>query len=133
MSMRGFGDLESVVMKHIWLRAVPVSVREILTDIAVDRQIAYTTVMSTMDNLFRKGWLDRERAGRAYLYRAVLTREQHLAQLMLEALGQGGRNEAVLTHFVDNISCDESRLLAAALRRKVDEQRGPDTSDNPAE
>ena len=67
-----------------------VTVRDILDELITERSIAYTTVMSTMDNLHNKGWLERERDGRAYRYWAVMTREEHSAQLMRNALEQFG-------------------------------------------
>lgn len=94
-----------------------VTVREIFEEMAQDRQIAYTTVMSTMDNLHTKGWLDRERDGRAYRYWAVMTREEHTARLMREALDGGGRSELVLNHFIEQIGPEESEGLRSALRR----------------
>ncbi|WP_227999875.1 BlaI/MecI/CopY family transcriptional regulator [Nocardia australiensis] len=116
--MRGFGDLESVIMDRIWDRdEETTTVREVFDELAAERDIAYTTVMSTMDNLHRKGWLARERSGKAYRYWPTLTREEHSAQLMLEALCAGGRSDLVLSHFVDRISDDESAGLRAALRR----------------
>ncbi len=50
-------------------------------DIA-DRDIAYTTVMSAMDNLHRKGWRERERDGKAHRYRPTMTREEQLMMLL---------------------------------------------------
>lgn len=64
MAGGGFGELEAVVMDTVWSAAEPVSVRQVREVIAAEREIAYTTVMTTMDNLHRKGWLDRERHGR---------------------------------------------------------------------
>jgi predicted transcriptional regulator len=64
MQQRGFGDREAVVMDRAWAHHAPVTVREVFDELAADRDIAYTTVMSTMDNLHRKGWLAREREGR---------------------------------------------------------------------
>jgi predicted transcriptional regulator len=48
---RGFGDLEAVVMDRLWDRDGATTVREIFEDMLREREIAYTTVMSTMDNL----------------------------------------------------------------------------------
>ncbi|WP_024803604.1 BlaI/MecI/CopY family transcriptional regulator [Nocardia sp. BMG51109] len=118
MGVRGFGDLEAVVMDRLWRRAAPTTVREVFEELSGERSIAYTTVMTTMDNLHRKGWLERERKGRAYRYRAALTREQYSARLMREALGAGGRAELVLAHFVDGISVEQFDSLRAALRRR---------------
>ncbi|STZ44389.1 transcriptional regulator BlaI [Mycolicibacterium gilvum] len=64
MRVRGFGELEAVIMERVWDYGPEASmtVREIFEELAAERQIAYTTVMSTMDNLHTKGWLARERA-----------------------------------------------------------------------
>ena len=115
--IRGFGELEAVVMDRIWDRDETTTVREIFDELAAEREIAYTTVMSTMDNLHTKGWLARERDGKAYRYWPTLTREQHSAQLMREVLDAGGRSELVLSHFLEQISPEESARLRTALQR----------------
>ena len=117
--VRGFGELEAVVMDRIWDREAETSttVRDIFDELAAERDIAYTTVMSTMDNLHSKGWLAREREGKAYRYWATLSREEHSARLMREALTGGGQSDLVLSHFVEQIGPEESERLRAALRR----------------
>jgi predicted transcriptional regulator len=115
--VRGFGELEAVVMGRVWDRDGVTTVREIFDELAAEREIAYTTVMSTMDNLHTKGWLARERDGKAYRYWPTLTREQHSAQLMREALDGGGRSDLVLSHFLEQISPEESARLRVALQR----------------
>lgn len=118
MRVRGFGVLEAVVMDRIWDRdPESVTVREIFEELSDERRIAYTTVMSTMDNLHTKGWLERDRDGRAYRYWATMTREQHTAQLMQEALDGGGRSDLVLSYFIEQIGPKESERLRTALRR----------------
>lgn len=118
MRTRGFGELEAVVMDRIWNHnPETVTVRDIFDELATERRIAYTTVMSTMDNLHGKGWLSRERDGRAYRYWPVMTREEHSAQLMREALDGGGRSELVLNYFIEQIDPSESDRLREALRR----------------
>jgi predicted transcriptional regulator len=115
--VRGFGVLEAVVMDRIWNLDGTTTVREIFDELAAEREIAYTTVMSTMDNLHTKGWLARELDGKAYRYWPTLTREQHSAQLMREALDGGGRSDLVLSHFLEQISPEESARLRDALQR----------------
>lgn len=119
MRIRGFGELESVVMDRIWNRdpAMSITVRAVFDELAAERNIAYTTVMSTMDNLHAKGWLARERDGKAYRYWATLTREQHSARLMHDAFDGGGRPDLVLQHFVEEMGPQESARLRAALRQ----------------
>jgi predicted transcriptional regulator len=120
MRIRGFGELEAVIMDRIWSRDPDgplTTVREVFDELSAERNIAYTTVMSTMDNLHTKGWLARERDGKAYRYWPTLSREEHSARLMREALDGGGRPELVLHHFVEQIGVEESARLRDALRR----------------
>jgi predicted transcriptional regulator len=116
--LRGFGDLEVVVMDATWRRRTPVTVRELVDELSAARSIAYTTVMTVMDNLHRKGFLDREMIGRAWTYRPSFTRDEYIARLMRDALGDAGDPQAALRHFVSAISEDESQLLRALLRRR---------------
>jgi predicted transcriptional regulator len=117
MEHRGFGDLEAVVMERVWDHQDPVTVREVYEDLTQHRQIAYTTVMSTMDNLHRKRWLKRQRSGKAYLYRASMSREERSARLMKAAFDSGGDTSMVLSFFVDQMSEEQSAQLKAALRK----------------
>lgn len=109
--MRGFGELEAVVMDRLWDAEGTVTVREVFEDLRQTREIAYTTVMSTMDNLHRKGWLSRKRQGKAFLYWPTLTREQYSARLMRDALDTGGNPSLVLSHFLEQMSEEESATL----------------------
>ena len=115
--MRGFGELETVIMQMVWDHGRPVTVRELFDELAQERTIAYTTVMSTMDNLHRKGWLVRTKDGKAYRYTATAGREEYSARLMQEALAVGGDAEAVLTHFIAQIGGAESEALRTVMRR----------------
>jgi predicted transcriptional regulator len=115
--VRGFGDLESVIMHMVWDHDGPVTVRELFEELRQERVIAYTTVMSTMDNLYRKGWLAREKAGKAYRYTATASREEYSARLMREALADGGDTETVLSHFLAQIGGAESEVLSAVVQR----------------
>jgi len=90
-------------------------VRDLFDELRGERSIAYTTVMSTMDNLHRKGWLDRERDGKAYRYTAVASREEYSARLMREALAEAGDTEMVLSHFVAQMDGEQSQVLRDVL------------------
>lgn len=120
--MRGFGELEAVVMDRLWECDGATAVREVFEHLRQRREIAYTTVMSTMDNLHRKGWLARERRGKAFLYWTVLTREQYSARLMREALDAGRNSDAVLTHLVEEMTDDEATTLRQVLKRLASSQ-----------
>ena len=99
------GALERDVMSLAWSRP-EVSVRD-----ACDRLgsgVAYTTVMTTMDRLFKKGLLLRRKVGRAFVYRAAATQHE------LE--------NAVLSSLVDAVS-ERDRALLGDLERLVREKR----------
>ena len=113
--MRGFGELEAVLMDRIWEHDGPVTVRELFDELRRERPIAYTTVMSTMDNLHRKGWLARDKDGKAYRYTAIASRDEYSARLMREAMSEAGDTEAVLSHFVAAMDGDQSQVLRAVL------------------
>lgn len=116
--MRGFGDLEAVIMDRLWRWGEPATVRDVLEDIRGERQIAYTTVMSVMDNLHRKGWLVREMDGRAYRYAPSQSREEYSASLMREALAESRDPDATLVHFLAGMTEEDSEALRRALRRR---------------
>jgi len=118
--MHGFGDLEAVIMHRVWDHGGPVTVRELFDELQQERVIAYTTVMTTMDNLHRKGWLARVKEGKAYRYTPTASREEYSARLMREALDDGGDTQAVLSHFVAQMDGEESEVLRAVMRRLTD-------------
>lgn len=117
--MRGLGQLEATVMAHVWETDGPVTVRAVLESLQQDRQLAYTTVMTVMDNLHSKGFLTRERAGRAYAYRAARPREEYEAELMEDVLAGSTDRTATLLHFVEKISPSELAELRALLADKT--------------
>ncbi|WP_062349345.1 BlaI/MecI/CopY family transcriptional regulator [Herbidospora yilanensis] len=114
--MRGLGDLEAVIMDRLWSYRRPASVRFVLEDLRKDREIAYTTVMTVMDNLRTKGLLRREPVGRAYVYEPVASKEAYTAQLMREVLASGANTAATLVHFLERLTPEEAAALEAALR-----------------
>ena len=74
-------------MDRAWRLARPFTVRELHDELKAERTIAYTTVMTVMENLNRKGWLRRERDGRAWRYEPTGSRSGYTAALMTDALG----------------------------------------------
>jgi len=109
------GQLEATVMERLWASESSVAVRDVLEDLQKGRAIAYTTVMTVLDNLHRKGMVTREKAGRAYRYRPAYTREEHTAALMEQVLAGSGDRGAALMHFVEQMPPDEIRRLRQAL------------------
>ncbi|AUG80709.1 CopY family transcriptional regulator [Kitasatospora sp. MMS16-BH015] len=115
--MRGFGQLEAEIMERLWAWGRPASVREVVDDLNLTRPVAYTTVNTVADILYTKGWLTRHKEGRAWIYRPTRSREAHSADLMHEALGESGDQQAALLLFVEGIDAEQARVLRDLLDR----------------
>jgi predicted transcriptional regulator len=113
--MRRFGELEAVIMDRLWGWGRPALVRDVVDDLRTSRPVAYTTVMTVMENLYRKGWLRRERDGRAWRYEPTSSRSAYTAALMSDALGTSTDRRTALTHFVLQMSPHDAALLQQAL------------------
>ncbi|GIJ28793.1 penicillinase repressor [Micromonospora qiuiae] len=111
---RSLGPLESEVMNRLWAADAPLTVRQ-MVDSLTGKGLAYTTVMTVLDNLHRKGWAQRELVGRAYRYRPRIGREEHISQVMADALSSAGDQHAALARFVETMSPEEAALLRAIL------------------
>lgn len=113
--MKALGQLEAAVMQRLWGASGPLTVRDVLEDLTKIRPLAYTTVMTVMDNLHGKGLVRRHKAGRAYLYTAALTREEHAAGLLDDVLASSADRSATLMHFVGHLSDEDIAELRAVL------------------
>jgi len=114
-SVRGFGELEAEVMERMWAAEAPRTVRDVHTEVTAERPLAYTTVMTVMDKLHRKGWLTRQPAGRAYAYTPTVSKERYTADLMGEALAASSDRSATLVAFLDQLDPAEADQLRSAL------------------
>jgi predicted transcriptional regulator len=112
--VRGRGELERAVIEVLWRAAAPCSVRTVHEALA-DPELAYTTVMTVLDRLARKGLVRRDRVGRAWHYRAASSREAYIADLMREALDRADDRDAALVHFARSVSPAEAAVLRASL------------------
>ncbi|GAA3390355.1 BlaI/MecI/CopY family transcriptional regulator [Cryptosporangium minutisporangium] len=113
--MHVFGELEVVIMDYLWARDEPATVRGILEALRPTRQPAYTTVLTVVDNLFKKGWLRREPAGRAFRYEPTVSREEYAARQMRDALNDAGDPAEAFVRFVGQMSDTEAQALRRAL------------------
>ena len=113
--VRGFGELEAAIMDRVWSAVRPVLVREIHDGLRPDREPAYNTVLTVVEILYRKGWLAREKDGRAYRYRATASRANYTADLMGEVFAASTDRLATLRRFVQRIDPAEAEELRAML------------------
>ncbi|TDD41124.1 BlaI/MecI/CopY family transcriptional regulator [Nonomuraea terrae] len=118
--MKGLGELERSIMDILWAENTPLTAREVGKMIA-DRDLAPTTVMTVLDRLTRKGFLQRTRDGRAWRYEPAESRDAYIAELMLEALDLTGDRSAALTRFAQAVSGREAEILRQALTELEEE------------
>jgi predicted transcriptional regulator len=116
------GALETQVMDEVWGHGGELRVRDVHA--AFGARLAYTTVMTTMDRLYKKGLLDRRKEGRAFLYAARLNRQQFVlnagAGLLRGLLESEG--EPALSFLVDAVT-DRDHVLLDRLERLVREKK----------
>ena len=108
------GDLERAVMQSVWDAPEPVTGRQVAA-LLEERGLAYTTVLTVLTRLERKGLLARDARARAHTYTAVASRADHVSELLQQALGQADDREAALQHFARTVSPAEARALRRAL------------------
>lgn len=118
--MRQLGQLEATVMQRLWGLGKPASVREVLEDISQERPLAYTTVMTVLDNLHSKGLVRREKHGKAYVYVPACSREEYTAQMLQEVLAESDDRTAALMHLVGRMEPGDAAALLAALTERVE-------------
>ncbi|MBE2999905.1 BlaI/MecI/CopY family transcriptional regulator [Nocardiopsis sp. HNM0947] len=121
--MRGLGELEAAIMDALWRAEGPMSVRQVRETMVYDRDIAYTTVMTVANILFHKGLLDREKAGRAWLYWTRETHAEYTARVMDEVLSTGPDPGATLRSFVERLS-DEDMVRCQRVIGQIRDRRG---------
>jgi predicted transcriptional regulator len=125
-----FGPLEIGVLDALWQRGTPAAVRDIMPSFP---GVAYTTLMTTMDRLFHKGILSREKVSRAFVYQPRFTQAEQVLDIAASAFDgvlPEGRDAAapILSRFVDIIAARDEALLdelEELVRRRRQNLRPP--------
>ena len=115
---RPLGNLQRAVMDQLWDSGAPQTVRQVHQALSGQRDLAYNTVMTVLQRLYRKRLVVQIRDDRAYQYVAYRGREELVAELMVDALDQAtGRGDrlAALIQFVKRVGADEADALRRAL------------------
>ena len=115
---RSPGALEQEVLACLVAAGRPLTPNEVLADMG--GELAYTTVMTTLARLHKRGLAEREPSGRAYAYRPAsdpqAAQSIAVAAQMRRLLVQGGDRAGVLAHFVADLGPEDERLLTELLR-----------------
>jgi len=118
-------ELEAAIMDVVWGRKLSsFAVGDVLAILEKQRDIAYTTVMTTVTRLYDKGLLARERDGKRYLYSPKLTREEFMESTAREVLDEavgGHQAMAMLAEKVSEASAGELDDLEALIQKRREE------------
>ena len=110
------GELEAAVMEVLWDTGGWLTPGEVHDVLARQRALGYTTVMTILVRLWKKGRLERQRDGRAFAYRPLQTREEHAALRMSEWLDAVRDRPRTLAHFLSGLGTDERVQLRRLLQ-----------------
>ena len=108
-------------MQALWDAAAPLSAYDLLPGLAgadSGRPLAATTVHTVLSRLEKKGFVSTDRTSRPHRYTAIASREDHVAELMHEVLGDAADRQAVLERFVGGVSAADAQLLRCILDRR---------------
>jgi predicted transcriptional regulator len=108
------GELERAVMEVLWEAGAPRTARQV-ADALPARGLAKTTVLTVLSRLEGKGRVRRCRDEWAHTYEATASREDYIAELMHEALGDAADRTAAIVRFAGQVSAEEAAALQAAL------------------
>lgn len=110
---REMGALEAEVLAQLWAASEPMTPGAVLE--AMEDDLAYTTVMTILARLWKKGLVERTQAGRAYAYRPVVSEAELTARKMRASLDRAADREAALSRFVGALSKRDERALRRIL------------------
>jgi predicted transcriptional regulator len=108
-------ELEATVMGVLWAATDALTVRVVQERLQPARPLAYTTVMTVMERLFRKGLVTRETIGKAYAYSPSASHAEYTASLMAEALLGSADRSAALVSFTEQLSAADLAALKLVL------------------
>ena len=117
------GDLEADIMEVTW-KQERVTVRDVYENLRLEREIAYTTVMTVMGRLADKNILKKEVNGGAYVYTPAICHEEFCQQMVNEVLDGLFEEfaEPALSHLVDRLSREDDNKISK-LEALIKEKR----------
>lgn len=100
-------------MDQLWGASTPLTPAMVQESLGSD--LAYTTVMTILTRLWKKGLVTREQQGRAFAYAPAVTEADFLANRMRSELGRTKDRAAVLSRFVDQLPERDAKSLKQLL------------------
>ena len=117
-SRRGMGELEAEVMAILWDADEWMTPRAVLERLDSDPPVVYSTVMTILRRLWKKGTLDRRRLGKAFTYHPVKGEGEQTAERMTQLLDAADDPDGALTHFLAGLDAKRRRQVQKLLDRR---------------
>lgn len=118
-------ELELEILKISW-RQGPATVRQVRDQLNKLRPLAYTSVMTVMNIMVKKGYLQRSKQGVSYVYRARISRQASARRMLSDLVDRvfDGSASAVMLNLLETADIDQSDLqeLHKLISRKAQEQ-----------
>lgn len=116
------GELQRAVLEALWSHGDS-TVQEVAEQLGPERKLAYTTVLTTLQNLAKAGWVTHEKSGRAYVYSPTRTRDQASSKSISSFVKRvfGGNSKLMLQALLDSDELSADELLE--LRKLIDAKR----------
>ncbi len=112
------GSLESAVLEVLWDSDAALKPAAVLDGLEMTPALSYSTVVTVLRRLEKKGLVARAKQGKTYLYRARRSREEQVALAMADVFSSAADPSAALGHFVDHLSADQTSALKRVLGRR---------------
>lgn len=116
------GQLEKEVMEVVWVSNEPITVRIVFETISKKRKIAYTTVMTIMGRLAKKGFLKSTTSEKAYTYQATYSKDKFLTRISRQIIKnlEASFGDAAIANFtkeIEKIPVEKRRKLIKKLKK----------------
>ncbi|MFT7561762.1 MAG: putative transcriptional regulator [Flavobacteriales bacterium] len=123
IDIMNLGELEKLVLQRIWDTG-EVDAKQVFAHFEKTRGGTLNTIQSTLDRLFKKGLLSREKQGHAYLYKAAINRDAFIGQLINDIASDfGSTKDSPLLAAFSSLSSDLDNEQLDELERLIEEKR----------
>ena len=116
------GNLEKLVLQYFW-DADEADAKRVHRELTDDTVRTLNTIQSTLDRLYKKKLLLRNKAGHAFIYRAAMAKDAFLAQLVREVAADYTDNEDTLLAAFSSLSAEMTEMQLQALEKLIDQRR----------
>jgi len=111
------GELEGAILGILWDAAEPLKPGDVLERLDLQPPVTYSTVLTILRRLWNKGVVQRERLGKAYVYQPVRSKDEEIAEMMVDAFAGAADPDVALGLFVDRLSRRHANALERLLGR----------------